>query len=1450
MMNYFDGSREGRGAGHGPLGAKPIKRRKSWKSRNAVSEIIANILILGITVIMFSGILVFVSSMNGPSEKVYTDFTGSVVLSDDGKSVKEIKIINRGGQPLEDHRTAIYLFVSDTASSLSISDGYKWDGEEKWKAGDTWSTGSEWRYKMPDGTGTPLVTNTAKISVMIVDTQANTVVWEATLQGSDEKSTAPIIGSRGISSTNSPVAGNIYVGNNVRFFAYVSSPYGTIAPASVYVDVSHLAGFEDKRIALKSYGNGLYWSEASRSSILAWDGKTVTFHAADVNGQNVSANFQIKVLPGASSGGENPLEEWMDHIIDGDYPSDASGGTNGAGNSRLGTTFYYIRNAATGEVTREFNPGEEVLVEFYSNAMVNLAGTNTFEMTNPLTGKVMVEQSSVTKAFSFIGIYSGFYRYSYTFNAPDTPLEYPFQIRLKDTYGTNLNVRDIISVGHATYPIIETYRLNGETLEKTSDFKHTDTIYLKIRVRDVDLDPSTVMCGVVTISDLSGRYIINMAPPISGDSSPISSLFKTQGTNPSCYTGEGGEYTLYIELKGADLGWWLPKRNSYTISIDRFIDSGKGLNGEVVGKGESYHKLTTHINVIAPLSMTDIVASIGTGSYTWSSAGASWTNNKLVWYERGSGSDAWRMITIDESTSQGPLAMKLVDMDNDGINDLVVAFQDPRISIAWYRCESVDGSAWSETPNPIAYSFDAYEGRQAATSIYQHRWPEPEIKGSDDRGLANEDVSLYAPPGTMFGTFRFPGGFISASNYIPESMVNEKEICVAMETGDFNGDGRIDVVASFAHVVIHTTANSYEDAKAHPEKSQAMFFYRGVYVYWGGMGWERTVLEPTMQWASGAIDANSNDNPAILDLAVGDFNMDGCDDIVGVNEAGYTYAWMSNWKVSVTPNIPESEAFSRYQLPTKVDGTLPFDHTQRVPRVEIADMNGDGFLDIIRSSTGDNSITVFYTASSIESESTTWADKQYGTDGEKPTATTTGNLDDLKVIDEKVEKITEVYLESEPFYSSPQWTDYSDLEATIGALREKEDGKVYTLNARDSIRLSDFTIESSDRSKAVASALLHVVHDVEGNYDGNGCISWSLNGLDFTATTIAPGSPEKTYDLYAVGIDSVEKIEDLRLAFEHNGNDGTVVLDAVWLEITFVEGRHLEWQFEIENKPSLPIHTLQIVARCSTDNEEYKLMYSPDGDNWFILDIIAGVTDKTYSYSLPYTSNSKYYVKLVGDKHMGFDQIERQSISVDYLCIDHRSPGVKWEWGTNSMMTSGSVPVPAGDYITAIAIGDMDADGVISQGRYKEVIVATSSVGKNGKTLYLMTHDGVAFKLTKEISTPNLNAFVGTSAKYNVASVALGDFDADGDLDIVLVIGFAPGEGGSPNIPTIWIYYNEAPGTTWTFEEAPLSALGGNEAGINVVTGNINLSLFFPFVGLAGIVVTSITIERLGNRKR
>jgi hypothetical protein len=1457
-----------------------VSKRKDW-SRRGVSDVIGNLLILAITVTLFSSIFWFVSSMPGPSEKVYTDFSSSIIPNDDGAN---ISITNKGGEALENDRILIYLFDGDETHTYYISDSNP-------SIGDTWNIGSTWSIFVEG------ITSSTPINVMIVDTKANTIVWQNNLQGSST-STGPIIGGRGITNTSQPVAGTIFAGNYVRFFAYVYLPvqYGTVDESSVKVNVSALTGLSTLgTITLKNDGSGMYWSEQSYPASIAWTGKYIYFSASDSTGITTQVDYQVTVLQGGGGGGggggEGPLDQYSDYLVNGDYPPDASGGERGGGANQLGTTFYYIKRASDGTITRDFEPGEQVLIEFYSNTMLNLALANSFEMTHPYTGAALADQSKYSSAFTYTGLYSGFYRYTYTFNAPTDPLKYPFQVLMKDYYGTNLNVRDSISVDGAIYPIIETYVLDStnHTLIPTTNFVHTDTIYVKVITKDVDSDLSKVKVGVVEISDYSGRYLIRSAPATAtaypaapGYVAPISSVYKTSSSTNSDArvadtdsTGKAGEYTFYIQLKAADLGWWLPMKNSYTLKVTSLIDLGSP------GQGETYYNIATQFNVTAPMSLTDIVASIGTGSYTWSSTGASWDNNKLKWFEKGVGSDAWGSHTIADPTYNGPLSMTLTDMDNDGIKDLVVAFQDSSVSLAWYRCENVEGTLWSETPNIIAMPFDAYAGTQAVTTTqYGHG-----IYGTNDKGIPNEDATLWIPAGTTLGGsgwfgYTFPGGFVTRSSDIDFSPISTNELCVSMETGDFNGDGYTDVVASYAHTVVYSTASSESDAKSHPEESQGMFFNRGVYVFWGGHGWTKTALGGTMNWAStsgSAPKCNSDDNPAILDLAVGDFNKDGCDDIVGVDETGKTYIWMSAWKESVLTSDPYTNAFSASPIIPDVTSTVggykPFDHTQRTPHVEVAQMDNKGYLDIIRTSTKNNAVYVIHTTGKDTALTYSYPTTEYGTNATKTSAAIThtnngkdgsGYYIDLTGIDANVETITEVYLESDIFRSEPQAKGLNDTTGQLLANVQKSDGVAYNVAPAplNQMLLQSFYVNPSDYGKTVASVTLHVQYSADSGYNGNANVLWSTNGVNYVSTGIKPSSSvlnvHATYNLYANGVDTVGELLSLEIAFQNTGSAGAVRFDAVWLEVTYAEGRYLEWQYETPNQPMSSIHNLTIVARCSSADEQYNVSYSWDNSTWFFAGTIQGTTQTTYNFNLYYSSNSKYYFR-IDDVNRATGQTENRSLIINMFRVGHYSPGVEWIAG--NLKTSETIPSPGGSnyFISALAVGDVGRSSADSSSGashmtdgLNDVVVATTKVGEGTSTYTLFVSTQTAGELDpwKNIPTPTMAGMVGSSTLYDSANIALGDFDADYDLDICLVIGFAPGMSGTPTMPTIWLYYNEPQIGSWSFTEKPLSALGANEAGINIETGDVNLSILFPIFGLAGVVVASAAIERLGRKQK
>jgi hypothetical protein len=837
-------------------------KKKAW-SRYGVSEIIGSLLILAITVTLFTSILYFVSSMPGPQEKVYTDFvsTASVDYANDKAYVN---ITHKGGETLSDYKTNIYIFQDNTPRTYHISDSNP-------SIGDTWTAGATWTKVIPS-----VYINTS-LSVMIVDREANTVVYTSSLIGGQQAAMAnPIIGDRGLSP--SPA----YVGDKVKFYVTVTSPYSTLDRNSVYINATSL-GLGNIKLTDANLDN-VYWSDETTkyTTTTAWNGATVIVNANNTAGAHSEQRMVLTVLPAISGGsGENPYADYPESLLNGTYPADASGGEAGGS---VGITFYYIKNSK-GEITRNFTAGEMVTIEFWSDTIQNAGLQNLVNVIHPLTGDPLSPQSSST-AFTYQGAYNTFRKFVYNFTAPSAGYVYSLQIKIKDNVGTGTNIADSIVVDGKTYPSLATYKLDASTgrLIKTSVFNHTDTVYLLINTKDVDLSASTVSLNDLQVSDFSGTYVVQKSappytnPPTYSDTSkPISSVFKTDGiwSTPGYEGTTNGVYTFYMDLFDAYQGWWLPGTNTYTLKINTFMDQGTG----ATGIGEAYYYLSCQFTVTAPLSTTDILASLGSGSFSWSASGASWTDNKVVWYQGG---DQWDYKVIDAAPSAGPLALGLFDINGDGRNDAVVGSQSSTsANIVYYANEKVDGSSWS-SKRIIASAFDAKDGPDYSTTNRNYggySWT-----GSTSTGNENEDATIWCAANhvNMFVT-----------TYGGKNYYSLNEICSQIAVADFDGDGDGDIVASFIHVVVYTTADDPDEATS--LNSFGMFFNRGIYVFWNdGNQWTKTTLSTTMDWKTNGT-ANANGNPAASDLAVGDLNQDGYPDVVAVYQDGTTRVWLNQW---------------------------------------------------------------------------------------------------------------------------------------------------------------------------------------------------------------------------------------------------------------------------------------------------------------------------------------------------------------------------------------------------------------------------------------------------------------------------------------------------------------------------------------------------------------------------
>jgi len=1406
-------------------------KKQLRRCRRAVSDIIGNLLILAITVTLFSSIMFYVATIPSPEEQTYAEITydlGEVVSSS-----RWIYLTHKGGQELINGSTNIYIFkYGSELISLKLADGAL-SGQDREK----WSPGEVWQYELSG------VNNDTPLSIMIIDTSQNTKVWEAEMVGGQVTGDyAPVITTRGTLPTI------IIDGSTFIFYASVSDFNDDLNTSSVYVDASSL-GIAPSLIQLTdSDGDGVFIS-APMMGDKDFDNKEVMVKATDLTNKAASTRFTLIAQQDMTGGGGSnetnigPFTGFEGYLVNGTYPPDASGGQSG---DTLGTTFYYIRRASDKNITRDFEPGEKFYIEVYSNKLTNLALENSFSMFNPTTGNLVAPQTKLVNAFQYGGIYATFHRYYINVTAPTQTLFFPLQISLRDNAGAVANIADTISVSGATYPIIKTYRLNETNkLELCNSFNHTDKVYLKIFTKDVDSNITTVVLNDIQINGYSGKYIIKqtLPTPITWTSgvepnpslsvrSPLSQLYKTVKTGDSPArqldnTVLNSVYTVRINLLEPNNDWWLPGRNSYTLLIPVLTDSGNS------GTGETYYNMNYQFNVTAPRSTTDLVASVGAGSFTWSASGAAWEDNKLVWYKNGERFDQWDATYIDEDTYNGPTGMVLADIDNDGYQDLVVGYQDSTVSLAWYRNQNIEGSAWSTLPYIICNAFDAYPNQQA--DMTQHWMVGNDWYGNDNTNLVNEDVTIWSDDRDSF-----------VSRYGSQYFISVNEIVGSVGAGDFDGDGDLDIVASFMHTVVWTTATSPSSANA--GNSWGMFFNRGIYVFWNDGGWTRTQLSGTNLYT------NNNDNPAALDLAVDDLNQDGVDDIVAVYETGDTRVWVNQWKQIIgTSTNPKVDAFKTYVSLTSVGGNTPWSHKQMSPCVTTADVDLNGYPDIIRTSTTAGvfqTVTVFRTTSTTSSVDIMNPDKQNYT-GAEPSALVTGGLADLASDNNVYQVLTEVYKNTSLMYSAPdQKQTVSDADGTGEDITDLalDDGVTYDVDIGELMNVRDFPLNATYSGSPVTHAVLRVKYSTTPDYNGNGPLRY-WDGTAYRATTIVPvpsaTNVTATFDLLAAGVDTWSELQDLRVMLLNNGTIGVVQIDYAWLEVKFAESRWMEWQYEVPNEKTQISHLLNISAY--TTGETFNVLYSLDNNIWYDAFSFSETTETFKELNLPHTTNSKYYLKIVA-ADVSLTDANNDSLYVDLVSIRHSRPTVQWE---DSEKSTVSFPMQSGsEFITALAVGDVTSSSN-KPDSYPDIIIGTSYVGSGSSERTLMVSSslsGGSFAAPVHITTSGLSAAVGSNNLiYNVQTIALGDFNGDGYTDIALIIGFAPGRSGG-TAPSIWLYRNDP--TVGQWGEQVLNALASGESAINVQAGNVDLTILYPLLGILGLVAVEGWISRTDRKRR
>jgi hypothetical protein len=166
---------------------RPAKRRGRWsrarRTRRAVSDVVATILLLALTVTLFSAIFAFVSSFPAPPAQNSNQFQASLVLSSSGANIVGLNITHLAG-PQVPGNALIYLKSSREpnqcpfSGSVTVASGLP-AGSTVWNLGQVWSkqltswrTGCSYSDPSPDNITVYIVSSSILIFSVILPGQS------------------------------------------------------------------------------------------------------------------------------------------------------------------------------------------------------------------------------------------------------------------------------------------------------------------------------------------------------------------------------------------------------------------------------------------------------------------------------------------------------------------------------------------------------------------------------------------------------------------------------------------------------------------------------------------------------------------------------------------------------------------------------------------------------------------------------------------------------------------------------------------------------------------------------------------------------------------------------------------------------------------------------------------------------------------------------------------------------------------------------------------------------------------------------------------------------------------------------------------------------------------------------------------------------------------------------
>ncbi|MFQ6013123.1 MAG: type IV pilin, partial [Thermoplasmata archaeon] len=269
-------------------------RRKLKSEHSGVSEVLGTILVLLITVILFSTIVLWVFTLPAPTAGGSVTFDGFLSGNYEGGIWKgaSVNITHLGGEDLHEGSTRVYLSIDNNREILKTQ-GTFFDGVDVKQYGvegpdATWNIGEVWTYlneSIPQG---------AEVEVLVVDLNRGIVLWQKPLLGAVGEE-APVFLDKwydaNISTANRDP---LTPGSRFTIFAKVIDPDGDLNRQSVWAyltfgtngtPLGYIQLMDDGSSGDKVADDDVFTRQLPYQAEQSWDGGIIILNATDTVGR-------------------------------------------------------------------------------------------------------------------------------------------------------------------------------------------------------------------------------------------------------------------------------------------------------------------------------------------------------------------------------------------------------------------------------------------------------------------------------------------------------------------------------------------------------------------------------------------------------------------------------------------------------------------------------------------------------------------------------------------------------------------------------------------------------------------------------------------------------------------------------------------------------------------------------------------------------------------------------------------------------------------------------------------------------------------------------------------------------------------------------------------------------------------------------------------------------------